>query len=121
VAHAKRRTAFGKPIGEHQGVGFMLADNEIALQQCRLSIWWAAWTLDQGAKGRHESSMAKAFVSEELFKVADRCVQVLGGIGISDETPVGMIFSDIRAFRLYDGPTEVHKFAIARQILRSQA
>ncbi len=57
-------------------------------------------------------------VSEELFKVADRCVQILGGMGISDETPVGMIFSDVRAFRLDDGPTEVHKYAIARQVLR---
>ena len=65
----------------------MIADNEIALQQCRLAIWWACWTLDSGAKGRHESSMVKAYVSEELFKVADRCVQILGGIGISDETP----------------------------------
>ena len=118
VEHARTRTAFGKPLGEHQGVSFMLADNEIAIQQCRLAIWWACWTLDQGAKGRHESSMVKASVSEELFKVADRCVQVLGGMGISDETPVGMIFSDMRAFRLYDGPTEVHKYAIARQILR---
>jgi acyl-CoA dehydrogenase len=61
--------------------------------------------------------MAKAFVSEELFRVADRCVQVLGGIGISDETVVEMIFRDMRAFRLYDGPTEVHKYAIARQLL----
>ncbi len=119
VEHARTRTAFGKPLGEHQGVGFMIADNEIALQQCRLAIWWACWTLDQGAKGRHESSMVKSMVSEELFKVADRCVQILGGIGISDETPVGAIFSDIRAFRLYDGPTEVHKYAIARQALRS--
>jgi acyl-CoA dehydrogenase len=119
VEHARTRTAFGKPLGEHEGVGFMLADNEIALQQCRLSIWWACWVLDSGAKGRHESSMVKAFVSEELFKVADRCVQILGGQGISDETPVGMIFSDMRAFRLYDGPTEVHKYAIARQVLRS--
>jgi len=118
VAHARTRTAFGKPLGEHQGVGFMLADNEIALQQCRLGIWWACWTLDSGAKGRHESSMVKAYVSEELFKVADRCVQILGGMGISDETPVGMIFSDMRAFRLYDGPTEVHKYAIARHVLR---
>ena len=115
--HARTRTAFGKPIGEHQGVGFMLADNEIALQQCRLMIWWACWQLDQGARGRHESSMVKATVSEQLFQVADRCVQVLGGMGISDETPVAMIFRDIRAFRLYDGPTEVHKFAIARQVL----
>ena len=118
VERARTRTAFGKPLGEHQGVGFMLADNEIALQQCRLGIWWACWTLDGGAKGRHESSMIKAYVSEELFKVADRCVQILGGMGISDETPVGMIFSDMRAFRLYDGPTEVHKYAIARQVLR---
>ncbi len=119
VEHARTRTGFGKPIGEHQGVGFMIADNEIALQQCRLAIWWACWMLDTGAKGRHESSMVKAFVSEELFKVADRCVQILGGMGISDETPVGMIFSDMRAFRLYDGPTEVHKYAIARQVLRN--
>lgn len=118
IEHARTRTGFGQPLGHHQGVGFMLADNEIALQQCRLGIWWACWTLDTGAKGRHESSMVKAYVSEELFKVADRCVQILGGMGISDETPVGMIFSDMRAFRLYDGPTEVHKYAIARQVLR---
>ncbi len=115
--HARTRTAFGKPIGQHQGVGFMLADNEIALQQCRLMIWWACWQLDRGERGRHESSMVKTAVSEQLFQVADRCVQVLGGIGISDETPVAMIFRDIRAFRLYDGPTEVHKFAIARHLL----
>jgi acyl-CoA dehydrogenase len=119
VEHARTRTAFGKPIGEHQGVGFMLADNEIALQQARLMIWWACWAIDNGAKGRHESSMVKSSVSEELFKVADRCVQVLGGMGISDETVVAGIFRDLRAFRLYDGPTEVHKYAIARQRLRS--
>ncbi|GGO93985.1 putative acyl-CoA dehydrogenase [Nocardioides phosphati] len=117
VEHARTRTAFGKPIGQHQGVGFMLAENEIALQQCRLMIWWACWVLDQGHQGRHESSMVKSMVAEELFKVADRCVQVLGGMGISDETPVAMIFRDIRAFRLYDGPTEVHKYAISRKVL----
>ncbi|RMI31341.1 acyl-CoA dehydrogenase family protein [Nocardia stercoris] len=120
VDYARTRTAFGKPIGEHQGVSFMLADNEIALQQSRLAIWWACWHLDQGAKGRHESSMVKAVVSEDLFQVADRCVQILGGMGISDETPVAMIFRDIRAFRLYDGPTEVHKYAIGRQALRGR-
>jgi acyl-CoA dehydrogenase len=118
IEHARTRTAFGVPIGEHQGVGFMLADNEIALHQCRLAIWHTAWRLDQGAKGRHESSMTKAYVSEELFKVADRCVQVLGGIGVTDETVVEMIFRDMRPFRLYDGPTEVHKYAIARTLLR---
>ena len=74
----------------------MLADNEIAIHQCRLAIWHTAWVLDQGEKGRHESSITKAFVSEELFKVADRCVQVLGGIGVTDETVVAMIFQDMR-------------------------
>ncbi|MBF6299749.1 acyl-CoA dehydrogenase family protein [Nocardia amamiensis] len=118
VEHARTRTAFGKPIGEHEGVSFMLADNEIALHQCRLTIWHACWLMDNGEKARHESSIAKAFVSEELFQVADRCVQVLGGIGISDETVVEMIFRDMRAFRLYDGPTEVHKYAIGRKVLR---
>lgn len=118
IEHARTRTAFGKPIGEHQGVGFMLADNEIALHQCRLAIQKMAWQLDRGEKCRHESSMVKSFVSEELYKVADRCVQVLGGIGVTDETVVEMIFRDIRPFRLYDGPTEVHKHAIARQLLR---
>ncbi|WP_280239223.1 acyl-CoA dehydrogenase family protein [Nocardia abscessus] len=118
IEHARTRTAFGKPIGEHEGVSFMLADNEIALHQCRLTIWHACWLMDNGEKARHESSIAKSFVSEELFKVADRCVQVLGGIGISDETVVEMIFRDMRAFRLYDGPTEVHKYAIGRKVLR---
>ncbi|MGW4328576.1 acyl-CoA dehydrogenase family protein [Nocardia sp. NPDC004573] len=118
IEHARTRTAFGKPIGEHEGVSFMLADNEIALHQCRLTIWHACWLMDNGQKARHESSIAKSFVSEELFKVADRCVQVLGGIGISDETVVEMIFRDMRAFRLYDGPTEVHKYAIGRKVLR---
>ncbi len=118
VEHAKTRTAFGVPIGSHQGVSFMLADNEIAIHQCRLATLHTAWILDRGEKGRHESSMTKAFVSEELFKVADRCVQVLGGIGVTDETIVAMVFRDMRGFRLYDGPTEVHKYAIARRILR---
>jgi len=118
VEHARTRTAFGRPIGEHQGVGFQLADNEIALDQCQLAIWHACWLLDRGEQGRHEASKVKCYVSEELFKVADRCVQILGGIGVTDETPVEMIFRDIRAFRLYDGPTEVHKHAIARRLMR---
>lgn len=116
LEHAKTRTAFGGPIVDHQGVGFLLADNEIALTQCRLAIWYTAWVLDQGHKGRHESSISKAFVSEELFKVVDRCIQVMGGIGVTDETPIEMIFRDIRGFRLYDGPTEVHKYAIIRRM-----
>jgi len=119
IQHARTRTAFGKPLGEHQGVSFMLAENEIDLKVSRLLIWQTAWLMDNGVKGRHESSIAKAEISERLFKVTDRCVQVLGGIGVTDETVVEMIYRDMRAFRLYDGPTEVHKYAIGRQLMRS--
>ena len=119
LEHARVRTAFGKALVEHQGVNFMLADNEIAMHQCRLAIRHVAWMLDNDTRARHESSIVKAFVSEELFKVADRCVQILGGIGVTGETVVEMIFRDMRGFRLYDGPTEVHKYAIATQLLRT--
>lgn len=117
--HARRRTAFGKVLGEHQGVSFMLAENEIDLKVARLLVWETAWRMDRGEKARHESSIAKAEVSERLFRVADRCVQVLGGIGTTDETVVEMIYRDMRGFRLYDGPTEVHKYAIGRQLMRA--
>ena len=119
IDHARKRTAFGKPLGEHQGVSFLLAQNEIDLKVSRLLTWQTAWLMDQGVKGRHESSIAKSEISERLFQVTDRCVQVLGGIGVTDETVVEMIYRDMRPFRLYDGPTEVHKFAIGRQLMRS--
>ncbi len=118
IDHARRRTAFGRPLIEHEGVSFMLAENEIDLHVCRLLIWRTCWLMDRGEKARHESSLAKAEVSERLFRVADRCVQVLGGIGTTDETVVGMLFRDLRGFRLYDGPTEVHKYAIGRTLMR---
>jgi acyl-CoA dehydrogenase len=63
--------------------------------------------------------MVKTSVSEALFRVADRCVQVLGGLGVTGDTVVEQIFREIRAFRIYDGPSEVHRWAIARRILRS--
>jgi alkylation response protein AidB-like acyl-CoA dehydrogenase len=120
VDYARRRHAFGKPIGEHEGVGFMLADNEMDMHVARLSIWHCAWLLDRGDLALHESSRAKVIVSEALWRVADRCVQVLGGQGVTDETVVARIFTDLRAFRIYDGPSEVHRYSIARRILRGE-
>ncbi|MHB8726117.1 MAG: acyl-CoA dehydrogenase family protein [Casimicrobiaceae bacterium] len=118
VDYARRRQAFGKPIGEHEGVGFMLADNEIDLHVARLAIWHCAWVLDRGELALHESSRAKVLVSEAVGRVADRCVQVLGGQGVTGETVVARIFADLRAFRIYDGPSEVHRWSIAKRILR---
>jgi acyl-CoA dehydrogenase len=118
VAYARERQAFGKVLAEHEGIGFMLADNEIELHMCRLAIWQAAWLLDQGHNARHESSMAKVFCSEALYRIADRCVQVLGGLGLTADTIVEQVFREIRAFRIYDGPSEVHRWAIANKIVR---
>jgi len=116
--YARTRTAFGKPLGEHEGVGFMLADNEMDLHTCRMTIWHCAWLLDQGERGRHESSMAKVICSEAIWRVVDRSMQVLGGLGITDDTIVARLFREVRPFRIYDGPSEVHRWSIAQRVLR---
>jgi acyl-CoA dehydrogenase len=118
--HARQRQAFGKPIGEHEGVGFMLADNEMDLHVSRLTIHHCAQLLDRGELALHESSRAKVIVSEAVWRVADRCVQILGGQGVSGETVVARIFADMRAFRIYDGPSEVHRWSLAKRILKGQ-
>ena len=118
-SYARERTAFGKTLIQHEGIGFQLADNEIDLHLSRLAILDVAWRLDQGHSGRHESSMAKVFVSEALFRVVDRSMQVLGGSGLTHDTQVERIFREIRAFRVYDGPSEVHRWAIANRIARA--
>ena len=114
--YARRRQAFGKPIIEHEGIGFMLADNVIDLKQSELMIDWCAGVLDSGHHGGTESSMTKVAVSEALFRVADRSVQVLGGTGVTRDTVVEQVFREIRAFRIYDGPSEVHRWSLARRI-----
>jgi acyl-CoA dehydrogenase len=117
VAHAARRTAFGESIGRHQGIGFQLADNEIDLHTTRLAVRHAAWLLDQGERANRESSMTKVQASEAIMRIADRSLQVLGGLGLTGDTEVQRIFNDVRAFRIYDGPSEVHRWSIARRLI----
>lgn len=119
VAYASKRQAFGRPIAEHEGVGFMLADNDMDLTTARLHIWHTAWMLDQGHKCNFESSRAKVVCSEAEWRVVDRCVQILGGQGVTAEKEVMRIFTDMRAFRIYDGPSEVHRWSMARKIVHA--
>jgi len=118
LKYAKWREAFGKPIAEHQGVSFQLADNAMDLHHCRLSVQHAAWLLDQGEQARTETSMCKVYCSEKLGDVVDRVMQILGGMGSSNDFPVMRIYRNIRAFRLYDGPSEVHRWSLARTLLK---
>lgn len=119
LEYAKRRVAFGKLLIEHEGVGFMLADNDIDLHTCRLHIWHTAWLLDQGRQCGYESSRAKVTCSEAQWRVVDRCVQILGGQGVTAESTVMQIFMDMRGFRIYDGPSEVHRWSMARKLARA--
>jgi len=116
-SYARERVAFGKKLGEHEGVSFMLADNAMDIHLARLAIWHTAWLLDKGDKAANESSMAKVICSEAIARVADRCVQILGGLGMTRDTVVERIFRDTRAFRIYDGPSEVHRWALGARIV----
>ena len=119
--YAGRREVFGARLGEHEGVGFMLADNEMDIRMARLAIWHTAWVLDQGERGGTESSMAKVVCSEAIWRVADRCVQIMGGQGVTGETLVQRIFREVRGFRIYDGPSEVHRWSLARKVMKDGA
>ena len=121
VAYAAKREAFGKPIAQHEGIGFMLADNDMDIRTSRLTIWHTAWLLDQGERAGTESSIAKVVCSEAIWRVADRCVQVLGGIGVTGETMVERIFREVRGFRIYDGASEVHRWSLAQKIVKHGA
>lgn len=115
--YARKRMAFGKRLGDHEGVSFMLADNAMDMHTARLTIWQCAWVLDQGGRGNTESSMAKVICSEAVFRVVDRCLQILGGTGMTRDTTVERMFRDIRGFRIYDGPSEVHRWSLGRRIV----
>ena len=115
--YARKRQAFGVQLGAHEGVSFMLADNEMDLHTARLHIWHTAWMLDQGERCNFESSRAKVVCSEAEWRVVDRSVQILGGQGVTGETIVSRIFTDMRAFRIYDGPSEVHRFSMGKKMI----
>ena len=119
TSYASTRYAFGKKIGDHGGLAFQLSDSEIDIHLSRLFIYNTAWLLDQGNEARNESSMSKIFCSEAAFRIVDRAMQTLGGMGITDDTVVERLFREIRPFRIYDGPSEVHRWAIAKRLMRN--
>src|SRR5712664_3065095 len=118
TAYAARRISFGQPLSQHQSVQNFVADSQIDIHASRLMIWNAAWKLDRGEQPREESSMAKVFVAEGVNRVVDRAVQICGALGISEDTPLALFYREVRPFRIYDGPSEVHRASIARRVFR---
>jgi acyl-CoA dehydrogenase len=117
--YALRREAFGKRLAEHEAVQWMLADSAIEMHASRLMALQAAWKLDHGDEARQETSMCKVFVAEAVGRVIDRAIQVCGALGISRDLILERLYRDVRAFRIYDGPSEVHRMVIARQVLKA--
>lgn len=116
--YALKRQSQGFALADHQMVQAMVADAHIQLYAARQIVLDVARRLDAGQSIRHHSSMAKVFVSEAVYQVADSAVQICGALGISEDIPVSMILRMLRPFRIYDGASEVHRAAIARRALK---
>ena len=112
------RSVFGAPLAQHGMAQQMIADNEIEIAASRALLWQVSWQVAQGSKSTEESSRAKVFISEATSRIVDRCVQLCGGLGTSEELVVGRIYADIRAFRIYDGASETHRMSIAKRAAR---
>lgn len=117
IEYSRTRITFGKPIHEHQAVGFMLAEMATDVSAARLLTYNAARLRDQGRPFTKEASMAKVFASEMCNRVAAKAVQIHGGYGYSKEYAVERIYRDARVLTLYEGTSEVQRMVIARHIL----
>ena len=118
TAYASERQAFGGALTSHQALQWMLADSEMELKMGRLLVQEAAWRLAQGEQARVETSIAKVQVAEIVDRVLDRCVQICGGRGISRDLPLSTWYEKARAFRIYDGASEVHRMVVARDVIK---
>jgi acyl-CoA dehydrogenase len=118
AGYASQREAFGATLSQHQSVQWMLADSALELHAGRLMIQHCAWLLEHGEQARQETSMCKVHVSETVCRVLDRAIQVCGGLGISHDIPLSRWYAAARAFRIYDGASEVHRMVVARQVLK---
>ena len=119
--HSRDRRQFGVPIGEFQMIQSQLADSAIDTATARLLCLEAAWEIDHGLDPREKVSMVKIHSAEALGRVADRAVQVFGGLGYCKDLPVERIYRDCRVMRIYDGTSEIHRAQVAKGLLRNGA
>ena len=118
---AQKRETFGSLLATRQGVQFPLADSLVEINAARHLVWEAAWMDDQGQDGRRAASIAKLYATEVGNRVVDRTMQILGGMGMSKELPLEHWYRDMRVSRIVEGPSEIHRFLIARDMLGASA
>jgi acyl-CoA dehydrogenase len=116
TAHARSRTAFGRPLGRFQGVSFPLAESKADIEAMRWLTYHLAWSVDEGEQPMLDASIVKYFDTERAYAVADRCLQVLGGMGLLKEGPAEWVLRHLRMLRVVEGATEVQKLVISRSL-----
>jgi alkylation response protein AidB-like acyl-CoA dehydrogenase len=117
ISYAKERQAFGRPIAQHQGIQWMLADISTEIEAARLLVYQAAWLKDQGQNFSKQAAMAKLFASETAERAAFKAIQIHGGYGYSAEFPVERIYRDQRLLTIGEGTSEILRTVISRRIL----
>jgi acyl-CoA dehydrogenase len=114
---APQRVTFGQPLSDRQAIQWWVADAAAKIHAARLMTYDCAWKLDQGRDARVEISMIKAFATEMAWEVVDHAMQTFGAMGMTKELPLQLMAAKLRTMRIYDGPTEVHKWVVARNLL----
>jgi acyl-CoA dehydrogenase len=118
---AKQRETFRTKLADKQAIQWMLADSEVELRAARLLTYQAAWRGDLGHDIKTEASICKLYSTETAGRVVDRCVQIFGSLGVSNELPLERWYRELRIKRIGEGPSEVHRMVIARDLLRNQS
>jgi acyl-CoA dehydrogenase len=116
--YAPQRVTFGVPLAQRQTVQWWVADAAMRIHACRLMAYDAAWKLDQGRDARTEVSMIKVFSTEMAWEIVDKAMQTFGAMGMTKEVPLQLMASIVRNMRIYDGPSEVHRWVVARKLLK---
>lgn len=118
LEHARQRRQFGQALGDFQMVQQMLADSAIEINAARAALWQCAWEIDQDMDPRVKISALKVQASETLGRVADRAVQIFGGMGFSKDLPIERYYRDARIYRIFDGASEIHRGVIAKSMMK---
>lgn len=118
---AKQRQTFRSALADKQAIQWMIADSEIELRAARLLVYQAAWRGDLGRDIKVDASIAKVYATETAGRVVDRCIQIFGGLGVAREMPLERWYRELRIKRIGEGPSEVHRMVVARELLSAQS
>ena len=117
IEYARNRETFGGKLADKQAIQWMIADSEIEIRAARGLVYQAAWKADAGKDYKFEASACKVYATETAGRVVDRCVQILGGMGVAKELPLERWYREMRIKRIGEGPSEVHRMVIARSLI----